>query len=444
MRGTAARRVGSTVFFALAIVGAADAQAFQVFERSPGSSASRLALTVVASPPPTFAAPGGWVELRVQVENHGREELKVALRTEERGGRMIARRVVAAPPESRVTTFLPINGSDGVDLFAEVPSGDSGSTSVRAEAALCHAFLDAAADPRARAAVETALEILRARGGAPAFAHVRRAPFGAFAKCDAASLPARWTELTGYDAIVVDAPALSGAGPRAAAALAGFAAGGGTLVYWAPDAAAAPPIEPFGTLLAPVLPSSAPCVVVRHGLGVVVMLRADVAAAHAVLANLWAPLHDPERLRSGGGSDGHYFRAKVRGFGPPPPEGLLMLVLVYVVGAGALAFASRRRAALVRLGATGALGIALAAAVFIWGAVREGFGVHGTIRSVTVLDQRAQTAVTAAHRGLYAGGEPEFRIRPETWIASEDVHRDGDGRSRLVLDLDDGSVGGGL
>ncbi len=144
---------------------------------------------------------------------------------------------------------------------------------------------------------------------------------------------------------------------------------------------------------------------------------------------------------------------EVPGVGRLPVRVFFFTILAFALIAGPLTYVLLRRRR--RLGAflvlLPALGIVFSAAILLYGLLSEGTGIRGSVRSLSVLDQRSHEAVTRSGRTLYAAFSPGvLRLDPQTVLLSDDFERSsyayrwGSGTQALLdLDLTDGVTAAG-
>jgi hypothetical protein len=158
--------------------------------------------------------------------------------------------------------------------------------------------------------------------------------------------------------------------------------------------------------------------------------------------------YEDTRLFSGGLPSAMWFALDIPGLGEVPVRTFFFLILVFAIAVGPVSYvALRRRRKLAWLLVTiPAGGFACAAAILLYGFLSEGFGIRGSVRSFTVLDQRSHQAATCAGRTLYAGLQPgALRPDPETFFSSRNLMlQDNNGPSggNLYHDLDTGRIEG--
>ncbi len=117
---------------------------------------------------------------------------------------------------------------------------------------------------------------------------------------------------------------------------------------------------------------------------------------------------------------------EVPGVGRVPVRTFFFTILGFALIAGPLSYVllRRRRRLALFLVLLPSFGIACSAAILLYGLLSEGTGIRGSVRSLTLLDQRAHEAVTRSGRTLYAAFAPEgLRLDPQTLLLSDDFER---------------------
>lgn len=272
---------------------------------------------------------------------------------------------------------------------------------------------------------------------------------------NAAELPDRWQWLSGFDLIVVDGRTRDLTVERQELLVDYLAAGGRLLV----ERAAALAVGPLRAALADPsehLPSGVAAGREHFGSWLTVAGAANLDAVdrdHPIgswLCGPSGPLRAYERLYAGPVPDMWQIGWPIPGIGELPMRTFLLVVIGFVVLVGPLNrfFVVRRwRRPLMLLVTVPALGLTFTAIVLVYGLLAEGLDVKGTIRSVTVLDQRTHLATSMSTRSLYAGISPS-RLVPgaSTYLFSRDLlAADWREPPAHALELDaQGRIGGGL
>jgi hypothetical protein len=204
-------------------------------------------------------------------------------------------------------------------------------------------------------------------------------------------LPADWTLLSTFDAVLVDGSAALGA--EGQELLRRYAAAGGTVVVAGRQQLRAGPLrdgleEHDGDW--------------RPGLGQVAAVDdwhdggVDRAAMNA-------------RETGGCAPSALYAESEVPGLGRVPVRAFLVLILLFAVVAGPVnlfVVFRRRRQPLLALLTVPALGLGTTGAILGYGLFADGFGVQGVLRSMSVLDQAQHEVASWSARTLFAGLSP--------------------------------------
>lgn len=362
-----------------------------------------------------------------------------------------ARRTLDLEPGETAEVVVPVPVSTGnyrllVEVdgnrsreFSVLTTSGSYGTAVRGPAVLCLAESGAVAGELARALGASTPVSTPRRGGAV----VAGAIDPRFVAAATADLPPDWTLLSRNDVLVADAAARDLDASRQAA-IVDWTAAGGTLVVLG-GAKPGLPDGPLRTLVADDLEKpSVPPGFHRKAAGRWLVL-ADPAGAASALKVRDLISADPDlratatRIFGGLPVDGWYAALEIPGIGRVPVKLFLALVIAYlgVVAYRARAILKSRRPERM-LNFLPIAGCVATLAVLGYGAVSEGLGVKGAIRSFTLLDQRDRTAVAFSHQTLFAAFEPSrLDFGSRTLLAAPG--RDGDGRgARQALSLDAG------
>ena len=266
-----------------------------------------------------------------------------------------------------------------------------------------------------------------------------------------AQLPDRWTLLSGFDCIVADLHAPGWTSHREDLLLR-YVRGGGNLVVhglgqrrdgpltkalrWAPDG---PPVTSGFLGLGRWIAAREAFVLPEPNLQT--WLAKKPTRRGSLLQRVGHPIAGPLPMAL-------YDRLAIPGLGEVPTGTFVTLIVLFALLVGPASYLYfRRRKHLARLLWTVPLaGFLCTAAILAYGFFSEGFGITGTLRSFTVLDQETQTASTAAGRMLYAGLQPRA-LEPgagSVLVAPDHSVELTRSAARFDVDLDAGfRVGGG-
>ena len=385
----------------------------------------QIEITYMTAPPVLRAGAFGHTTLRVK-NIDGRRRTVVVGGVEgynQQSGFSARRRLELEPGESaEVVVPIPstnnnyrllveVDGSVHRD-FNVLTTGGSHSSSSRGPSVLCVAESTAAAGELARAlgsvAATPSASARGARRGA-AVASITGDP-----RCIAsitADLPTDWTLLSRNDVIVADAAARDLDAVQQAAIVDWTAAGGTLLILGGRKPGL--PEGPLRTLVADDLEKTEIKSGFRRKAAGRWLVLPNPADAETMLRVRDLISADPElqatamRIYAGLPVDGWYAPLELPGVGRVPVRLFLVLVVAY------LAFVAIRARAILKsrrpermLFFLPVAGCTAAFAVLAYGAVSEGLGVKGAVRSFTLLDQRDRTAVAFSQQTLFAAFEP--------------------------------------
>ena len=357
----------------------------------------------------------GWIDVRLS--NGTSREQRVALEIRNTWGPQLSipramslergeeRRVILPLPQIEGSTRLEIDvaGSRNVSQSVESQGGSEPSVAV----------IGAVAS--------------RAVGWRAALAGALRAEPEPFEALRPEDLPDRWWLLSGFALVVVDGGA-AGLDAERQDLLAHYLRAGGRLLVVRADGLGDGPLREliatpadaagsfrtvgFGHLVAlsaadsADLPGAFPMVMEEHR--AVAMLIGDLALDRSspdpsrtmVTPTLRAPMRIP-------------------GIGEVPLAlfSVLLVLFAILVGPVNVFWCQRKRRRELLLITIPVLGLGVATIVLVYGLFAEGFGVRGARRTVTVLDQRAKTAVAWSHQTLYASvGTGRLTPRSDTLL----------------------------
>ncbi len=259
-------------------------------------------------------------------------------------------------------------------------------------------------------------------------------------------LPDQWQLLSGYDLVLIDGRAKGLDAGRQQVLMRHLAAGGTTLVIF-------PGALPPGALRE--LAAGTPRV--RGGVHAFGRWAAFDGSAplEALTAEekrqLWESLRTrggfaaPSEATSGYGSDLMLDTIRIPGLGEVPVRLFFLALTAFAILVGPVNYIvlKRRRRLMLLLVTVPLAGLLFTGALLGYGVFREGFGITGVRRSLTVLDQRSHEAVTCQTRTLFAGVSPGslapgagtylwcVDFLPRGWLDETGPHR-------LEIDMDDG------
>ncbi len=245
--------------------------------------------------------------------------------------------------------------------------------------------------------------------------------------CEVPSLPSDHRMLSGFDLVVLDLDPTTLDGPRQQALLRYVAAGGNLALTHAPATLEGP----LRGLDAPVASGAVDeggetgARRGRLGLGTWIVHAADRPEQDPEL-RAW--IHDvvhqgarPEPVPFAGGIPTAFrYPVAIPSIGEVPIQVFFLLILAFAIVVGPVSYVwLKRRRRLPWLVVTVPLaGFLAAALILLYGFLSEGFGIRGSIRSYTVLDQRTHRGATTAGRTLYAGLSPSaLQPGPGTLLA---------------------------
>lgn len=355
-------------------------------------------------------------------------------------------RSLTLEPESVTRIHVPLPGTGGwAQLKLDGPGWRGGSRTVRTGSgtgsfAVLGVFSESRTPRNVRwqEKMDAAVHQLGGpRGGGGAKAKVQW--------CDVPSLPADWRLLSGFDVVIVNAdPADLEAAQRDA--LARYVAAGGHLVL---TGIAGTPEGPLGRMLeslhVPV--PAARELHGRHGFGRWLALRDENPTRAKIDVEDWLhswPFHgEGPALPPYASGIPTAFRARLEipGLGEIPVQLFFFLILLFAILVGPVSYVwLRRRRRLPWLVLTIPLaGFLASSVILLYGFFSEGFGIRGSVRSFTLLDQRTHEAATAAGRTLYAGLSPSALVPGAgTLVAPPDAHTE---ESPITWDVDLGAGG---
>ena len=272
-------------------------------------------------------------------------------------------------------------------------------------------------------------------------AHVSRAP---------AQLPDRWSLLSGFDLVVVDMRA-GGLTAEAERVLERYVAGGGNLAILGMSDTAEGPLH--GLLEELTFDArEEDSLSGFHGLGrwiaVAPHVKKETEALRAWLlargTGEYGILASAGRSYAGGVPTPFWLPLEIPGLGEVPVKAFFFLLLLFAIVVGPLNYIYfRRRKRLPMLLITiPAMGFVCTVVILLYGFFSEGFGIIGSTRSFSVLDQRDHTASVCTGATLFAGLQPSaLTPAPDSFFCSSSFQLEGYGRdasNRFVVDLDGG------
>jgi hypothetical protein len=134
----------------------------------------------------------------------------------------------------------------------------------------------------------------------------------------------------------------------------------------------------------------------------------------------------------------------IPGLGEVPVKAFFFLILAFAIVVGPLnyLYCRRKRNVALLLVTIPLTGFLCTLVILLYGFFSEGFGVSGSVRSFSVLDQRDHRAATCTGQTLYAGLQPAVLTpQPSSFFCSSSFRLEGVDRSAAALfrvDLDDG------
>jgi hypothetical protein len=370
----------------------------------------------------------GWIVVDVQSHDRNPHALSVRLMSRSWGSNDIElRRSIALGPEERAHFVLPLPNVAEVD-FETTISIDSKTYQDDLRAPSGGGVTALLVSDRAQLQPQ-ALALMQA---------IAAADKPGVVSCSGLDLPPDWRLLTGFELVLLDARSPLEAGAQEA--LRRYVQAGGNVLVASPQSLSAGPVRDRIDKA----PASLPF---QDGLGcwlVVPDLERNLAEAKEQCAGLgrlklglW-PM--PQPLLD---------RQPVPGLGRPPVLVFLSVILLFAILAGPVNFLLLRRwrRPLLALVTVPALGIGTTLLILGFGIFHDGFGVRGTMRSWTLLDQERHEAVAFTARTLFAGLVPgALTMSSDALIVVPDAFaRDRATRShRWAFDADRGALDGGV
>ncbi len=255
--------------------------------------------------------------------------------------------------------------------------------------------------------------------------------------CAPGDLPDDWRMFTAFHVVLVDGRS-NVPGPQQEA-LRRFVHAGGTVAIGGPELLPAGALRELGELA---LRDG----VARHGLGRCVAL--DVRLAGEATAEtirllpgpgggIW-PL--PRELRD---------PVEIPGLGNVSVTVFLLVILAFAVVAGPVNFfyLRRRKQPMLALLTVPLLGFGTTAVMLLYGLLHDGFGVRGSIRSWSLLDQRRHEVAAVATEALFSGFTPgAFPVAADRLLLAPMAQQRDNQRSphRWHFDGDTNSIDGGI
>lgn len=272
--------------------------------------------------------------------------------------------------------------------------------------------------------------LLQLQGGAP---KGRSAP--QTVQCAGMDLPADWRMFTGFHVVLVDGR--SRLATEQQEALRRFVHAGGNVVVGGPELLPAGPLRDLGERA---LQSGE----VTHGLGRCVPVgggfRFDepaIALLPRVGRGVWPmPLELTAPIR-------------IPGLGEAPVTLFLLVILAFAIVAGPVNFLAlrRRKKPMLALVTVPLLGFGTTIVIVLFGMFHDGFGVRGTTRSWSLLDQRRHEVASVGVHSLFSGFTPgAFALADGELLLAPQAQLRGDRRSphRWHLDGDTNKIDGGM
>lgn len=255
--------------------------------------------------------------------------------------------------------------------------------------------------------------------------------------CAAGDLPDDWRMFTAFHLVLVDGRG-NLPGPQQEA-LRRFVHAGGSVAVGGPQLLPAGALRELGE-------QAQRDGVARHGLGRCVALdpRFSGEATAAAIAELPAPgagvwplsrdLRDP---------------LEIPGLGNVPITVFLLVILAFAVVAGPVNFMAlrRRKQPMLALVTVPLLGFGTTAVMLLYGLLHDGFGVRGSIRSWSLLDQRRHEVAAVATEALFSGFTPgAFPVAADRLLLAPMAQQRANSRSphRWHFDGDNNTIDGGI
>lgn len=336
-------------------------------------------------------------------------------------------RTVVLQPQERSRTFLPLPTTsqrnfqvivtiDGEPFFGNLATGGGGGMAgllVSERAELLPTAIDVMQRLQRSSKVKPDVEV-----------------------CPAGDLPDDWRMFTAFDLVLVDGRD-SVPGPQQEA-LRRFVHAGGRVAVSAPQLLPAGALRDLGEL-------AQRAGVAQHGIGHCVALDArfaedgngGIGALPGPGAGVW-PL--PLELRN---------PLEIAGLGQVPITVFLLVILAFAVVAGPVNFLAlrRRKQPMLALLTVPLLGFGTTAAMLLYGLFHDGFGVRGSARSWSVLDQRRHEVAAISTEALFSGFTPgAFGLPADRLLLAPMAQMRDDRRSphRWHFDGNDNSLDGGV
>ncbi len=146
----------------------------------------------------------------------------------------------------------------------------------------------------------------------------------------------------------------------------------------------------------------------------------------AVFQAMVPTMRDRSLAAYGGPCDGSLFAEyRIPGLGDIPARLFFLMILLFAIVVGPVNWyivARRLRKPLWLLVTVPVAGISLTVMILLYGIFSEGFGIQGSIRSISFLDQREHSVVQEDSRTLYAGMAPgELRPKKPLYFLSKQL-----------------------
>jgi len=145
------------------------------------------------------------------------------------------------------------------------------------------------------------------------------------------------------------------------------------------------------------------------------------------------------KKHSGSAPDEFYRKLDIPGLGQVPVRLFFFLILVFavVVGPINLFYWRRKKKPQMLLISVPIAGIAFTAMILVYGFLSEGFDIKGSIRSMTILDQRDHSAANITQRSLFAGSGPDkLDLEPGTHLETHNRVRGWRDPLTHIFDMD--------